>query len=132
MRALGVDMGDRFIGVAVSDSSGRIALPVEVVDRKGSPDALGAVGRLARELGAEVIVVGLPLGMDGGEWGQAARIREQAAELERAGGLPVELCDERLSSSAAGALSAPATKRRRGRLDASAAAVILQAWLDAR
>ena len=136
MRALGVDLGARRIGVAVSDPSGTIASPLQVLERSG--DMAGDHRRLAaivREVGAERVVVGVPRSLSG-DLGPAAR--QALAEVEAMGealAVPVETHDERLTTvSAHRAMRAGAVKRdaRRRTVDKVAAAVILQSWLDGR
>jgi len=134
MRAIGLDLGTRRIGVAVSDSAGLIASPYEVIERASDRAADHAeVARLVAEVGADCVVVGLPISLDGtiGPAAQAAlaEVDELAAALDVA----VETHDERLSS-----VTAERTLRERGMrgqarrkvVDKLAATVILQAWLD--
>ena len=131
-----MDLGARRIGVAVSDPSGTIASPLQVLERSG--DVAGDHRRLAaivREVGAERVVVGLPRSLSG-EVGPAAR--QALAEVEaltQALAVPVETHDERLTTvSAHRAMRALGVKRdaRRRAVDKMAAAVMLQAWLDGR
>lgn len=136
-RTVGIDFGSRRIGVAVSDSGGMIATPYEVVQR--SPAGHGAdhaaLANIVEEVGAERVVVGLPLSLDGSEGPAARAVRDEAAELEEALSVPVETFDERLTTVSADrslmSLRMKADARRRV-VDKVAAAVILQAWLDAR
>ena len=132
---LGLDVGDARIGVAISDPDRRLAVPVGTVHVGQPPGELLAVAALARERGATLIVVGLPLSLRG-EHGESAAHAESFAEaLRGVVDLPIELHDERLSTvEAERALAAAGTRGRRRRrvVDASAAAVILQAWLDGR
>lgn len=135
-RLLGVDLGTRRIGLALSDTRGTIASPAGVLSSSGSPekDARQVLVRAAQH-GASGIVVGLPVNMDGSEGPQARNARQFAALLRASGSLPVELWDERLTSFQAdehllaAELSRSARKRRR---DAIAAQVMLQSFLDAR
>jgi putative Holliday junction resolvase len=137
-RAVGVDLGSRRIGIAVSDTSGTMALPRTTVLRTGDPgrDRQRLVDLVLEEEGT-VVVVGLPLSLDGSR-GPAARAAADEAEILRgllaAHGIAVELFDERLTTvTAQQALEAGGTPRRhrRGVVDQSAAAVMLGAWLDA-
>ncbi|MGH9189060.1 MAG: Holliday junction resolvase RuvX [Acidimicrobiales bacterium] len=136
MRVLGLDLGTRRIGVAVSDPAGVLAVPHGVVERSG--DARRDRERLAeivRDLQAERVVVGLPLSLDGsvGPAAQAAVAETEA--LEPVLGVPVESHDERLSTVSAHRSLAAAgmrSKARRGRVDEVAATVMLQSWLDSR
>lgn len=136
MRALGIDLGSKRIGVALSDSAGSLATPYEVVPRSGDRQRdHRRIATLAEEAGAECLVVGLPLSLDGSQ-GRAARAAlAEADELAAATGLPVELWDERLTTVSADrdllALDMKAPARRRV-VDKVAAAVMLQAWLDHR
>ncbi|HLT15502.1 MAG TPA: Holliday junction resolvase RuvX [Acidimicrobiales bacterium] len=136
MRALGIDLGAKRIGVALSDSAGTLATPYEVVQRSGDRRRdHRRIAALAEEAGATVLVVGLPRSLDGGEGPAARAARAEADELAAATGLPVELWDERLTTVtaerdlAAIGLKGPA---RRKVVDKVAASVLLQAWLDHR
>ena len=141
MRALGVDLGSRRIGVAVSDSGGRVATPLEVVQRHGDPHRSGArrqdhlaLARLAREMEAEMVVVGLPLSLDGAVGPAASRILAETREIAETVGLPTVTWDERLTTVTAERVLAEQgvdSRRRRRMIDMVAASVILQAWLDA-
>jgi putative holliday junction resolvase len=136
VRALGVDPGTKRIGLAVSDRSGTIASPLMVLRRSRSKQHdLHELARIARAEEAEVIVVGLPLNLDGSR-GPAARAAE--AEADRLASLvdvPVELHDERLTTVTAErdlmAAGLDALERRQV-VDKVAAAIMLQSWLDAR
>ncbi len=136
MRALGIDLGTKRIGVALANSEGTVATPYEVVTR--SRDRAGdhrRIAALAAETGAEALVVGLPLSLDGSVGSAASAAQAEAAELAAATGLPVELWDERLTTVSAErdlkALDLNAQARRRV-VDKVAATVMLQAWLDHR
>ncbi|MCA1727650.1 MAG: Holliday junction resolvase RuvX [Actinobacteria bacterium] len=132
-RALGLDLGQIRIGVAISDDRGRLAVPFGTV-HTGAPQDVKAITRLVQEHGIGTIVVGLPLSLKG-ERGPAAAHAERFAEALRGFlDVPVVLHDERLSTvEAERALrEAGATgRKRRQQVDASAATVILQSWLDA-
>lgn len=133
-RTLGLDVGERRIGVAVADELGMIASPVGVVQR-GEGD-LRRILETARDQGASVVVIGLPTGLSGREGPQAATVRAFADTLANAssGSLEIVFWDERLTSMMAErALEAQGRKknRRSGEIDAIAAAVILQGYLDA-
>ena len=132
---IGLDLGDARIGVAISDPERRLAVPVGTVHVGQPPGELLAVAALVRERGATMIVLGLPLSLRG-ERGESAAHAESFAEALRAVvGIPVELHDERLSTvEAERALAAGGSRGRERRrvVDASAAAVILQSWLDGR
>ncbi len=136
MRALGLDLGSRRIGVALSDSAGRLATPFEVVERtRDRQRDRRRLVELAREAEVDVVVVGLPYSLDGSEGPAARRARSEIAELRRVMPVPVETYDERLSTVTAHRslqqLDLDAPTRRRV-VDKVAASIILQAWLDHR
>jgi putative holliday junction resolvase len=136
MRALGVDLGSKRIGIAVSDRSGTIASPLLVLQRsKSRRHDLTEIARLAVEHEVEAIVVGLPLSMSG-EMGPAAKAAASEAErLATFVDVPVVTHDERLTTVSADRSMRDASLRapeRRQRVDKVAAAIILQSWLDAR
>jgi len=131
-RALGLDLGDARIGVAISDDERRLAMPLGTV-RTGAPADLRAIAGLVREHEVSVVVVGLPLSMSGAAGTQAAHAERFAQALRAALDVPVEMQDERLSTVEAerSLREAGVTGRsRRTVVDRSAATVILQAWLD--
>lgn len=130
-RLLGLDIGGKRIGVAVSDDFGMIASPVAMVPRSASSGA--EIREHARRLGAVGVVVGLPVGLSGREGPQAADVRAFVAGIEATIGLPIAWWDERLTTSVAEkSLIAGGTRRdkRKGQIDALAAALILQGYLD--
>ena len=132
-RLLGLDVGDRRIGIAVSDETQLIATPHSVYTRVGYGPDCRHIARLYGELGCVGVVSGLPLNMDGSAGFQAEKVRAFAAKLEEAG-LTVAFQDERLSTvSAHEALIEGGMRReaRKGTVDKVAAAVILQQYLDA-
>lgn len=133
MRVLGLDIGEKRIGVAVSDPSGRVATPVKVLDARRALGDGVELRRLVEDYEAELVVVGLPLSLDGTEGPQAVRVRSVASKL--AGFLPVGVvfADERLSSAEAKRTMREAgvsERHQRGSVDMVAAAVFLQAYLD--
>jgi putative Holliday junction resolvase len=132
LRLLGLDVGDRRIGVAISDPTGSLASPVEVYHRRDQLADTQHVMDLADELAANGVVVGLPKNMNGTEGPQAEKTREFADTLT-ARGLEVHLWDERLSTVEATRRMVEQRHRRRGiqqRIDSEAAALILQTYLD--
>jgi len=137
-RVLGVDAGERRVGVALSDELRLLARPVTVLDRRqGLAPVLDALIALARREDARLLVVGWPLNADGSRGRQAERAEKFARVAERVVGLPVELWDERLSTAEAEAMLREQgvnmrRVRQRGQVDAVAAAVILQDYLDAK
>ncbi len=136
MRALGIDLGSKRIGVAVSDRSGTIASPLTVLQRSGSRRVdYERIAALVAEEEAEMVVVGLPLNMNG-TLGPAARAAmDETRMLSTVVDVPVETHDERRTTVTADAvlierkMRAPA---RRKVIDKVAAAVMLQHWLDGR
>ena len=134
MRALGIDVGERRIGVALSDELGLLAAPLTTVTVRGSDAALAELATIARERAAEVVVVGLPKSLSGREGPQAQAVRAFADRLAPLIDVPLEFWDERLTTvEAERALIARGVKRqqRRARIDAAAAAIMLQDYLDA-
>jgi putative Holliday junction resolvase len=138
-RIVGLDVGERRIGVAISDATGTLARPVTVLRTSGlDGDALLVTGReierLADDEGLASIVVGLPRRLDGSAGEMTPRVEAFAARLRTRTGLPVALQDERLSSQEAEsrlAIREKSWRARKEKLDAAAAAVILQDYLDA-
>jgi putative Holliday junction resolvase len=134
MRVLGLDLGTRRIGVAVSDGTGTLASPhcvLERGERRGDDHA--AIAALVAELGAERVVVGLPLSLSGATGTAAQAAEEETAALAAMLAVPVESFDERLTTVAAHrsmAASGVKSRQRRKTVDAVAAAVMLQNWLD--
>ena len=132
---MGLDYGERRIGVAGSDEMGLIARPLSVIERTSRAEDAARIGELASRRKAKTIVVGLPLNMDGSAGPAARRARRFARMLERELGLAVELWDERLSTAEAERALIGADERRERRRevrDGVAAALILQSYLDAR
>ena len=136
---LGLDVGDRRVGLAVSDASGTLARPLRTITRRGTiRDVLTEVADEIRRLEADDdslggIVVGLPRRLDGADTEQTVRVRRFADRLRALTALPLAFQDERLSSREAErrlALVERDWRRRKRTLDAAAAAVILQDHLD--
>lgn len=138
MRVLGVDLGERRVGVAVSDPTGSIAQPLPTLRRRaGKRMPLAKLQNLAEEYEVQGIVMGLPLAPSGNDTDWTRTVREAASKLADRSGVPVHLVDERFTSRAAERavrrLGLPKRKREeKGRVDAAAAVLILQSWLDAR
>lgn len=136
MRALGIDFGERRIGVALSDPTGTLASPLDTLHkRKSKRMPLRALEEIARAHHVERLVVGLPLGPEGGETEWCVRVREAGDELARRLGVDVEYVDERMTSvwaeDAVRSAGHPRSKREeKDRIDAAAAALILQIHLD--
>lgn len=136
MRVIGIDLGSKRIGVAVSDFTGSVASPLTVVHRGKSKRAdHDAIARIVREEEAEAIVVGLPLNMDGSRGSAAKAAVAEAEQISTVAGVPTHLHDERLTTVTAERALKKANMRaedRRNVVDKVAAAVLLQSWLDAR
>ena len=133
-RLLGVDYGDRRVGFALSDPTGLIATAKEVVTIEAPEHAANEAVRRCQEWGAEGIVVGLPLNMDGTRGPAVQKVEAFVAALRTRCALPVHLWDERLTTkSAHDAMreSGMREKARRGLVDKVAAQILLQAYLDA-
>jgi putative Holliday junction resolvase len=144
-RLLGIDLGERRIGVAVADSATGTVIPLTTIrrSRKVSDDA-AVVARFAAEQRIGAVVVGLPLDMNGTEGPQALKTREWALAVQAATALPLRFRDERLTSvraeqrlgrtgrgASGGPPSGPKLEAYRARIDREAAALILQDELDA-
>lgn len=133
MRALGLDVGSKTIGVAVSDELGIAAHPLCVVARRGTEADALAIAALATAERAEALVVGLPFELSGKEGPRAARVRVFMAALRAHSTLPMFEQDERFSTAQAErVLISGGVKRgkRAAVIDKQAAAIILQAWLE--
>lgn len=135
MRIMGLDVGTKTVGVAISDELGMTAQAITTVRRKNLRSDLGELSKLIAEHGVERVVVGLPLNMDGSEGERAQASRDFARKLEEDAHVPVELWDERLSTVAAQRvlLEADLSREKRKKVvDQVAATFILQGWLDAK
>ncbi len=126
MRIVGIDFGERRIGVAAADDRLRIAIPVETIDVRTDP--VSDIIRVAEEQHADELIVGLPLSLTGAEGPQAKLVREAVEQLSARLCIPVRLQDERLTTAQAARVPA-AGKNGPGR-DAIAASLLLQAYLD--
>jgi putative Holliday junction resolvase len=148
-RVLALDVGERRIGLAISDPGGRVAVPLETLERRDEASDLRALADLVERESVQMVVVGLPLSLNGSVGQQAARTQEFARRLAQAVARPLEMWDERLSTVAAErSLAGPGPSERRGRrrpgerrkpprrqrgaADALAASLILQGFLDSR
>ena len=136
MRVLGIDFGERRVGVAISDPTGVIAQPLPTLQRRrGKRMPLRALEELVEEYGVEAIVVGLPLAPSGHDTDWTREVRDTAEKLHERSGLPVHMVDERFTSvraeRAVRSIGLPKKKKEeKGRIDAAAAVLILQSWLD--
>jgi putative Holliday junction resolvase len=133
---LGIDYGERRIGLALSDPTGTLATPlVTLTYRLGKRPPLGEIERIARGAEVERLVMGLPLELSGAETERCAVVRQIGGTLSERLGVPTEYQDERMTSVRAEALVRSSGLRksqreRKERIDAAAAALILQSWLD--
>lgn len=134
-RAVGIDLGSRRIGVALSDSARTVATPYETVHRSGAPEhAHRRIAEIVAAEGADTVVVGLPLSLDGSTGPAARAVLDEVDRLGAVVGAEVVTWDERLSTvEAERGMRAMGVRRgrRRGIVDQLAATVILQSWLDA-
>ena len=130
---LALDIGDKRIGLAAGNDNARLARPLRVLVRRSKNEDFEAIARVVQEVGADELLVGLPLNMDGSEGPQAKRTRKYAERLRRRLNMPLRFHDERLTSFMADQILAqkPRKKDRRQPNDAIAAAAILQSFLDA-
>jgi putative Holliday junction resolvase len=134
-RILGLDFGDRRIGVALSDPLGCTAQPLTTLERASWKSDLGRIRDLVREHEVGRIVVGMPLGMDGGRNERVRLTEEFIGRLRGTTELPVDPWDERLTTVQAERIMLEgdvSRARRRGAIDRLAAVIILQSYLDAR
>jgi putative Holliday junction resolvase len=133
MRCLGLDIGDRRIGVALSDPEGILASPFSIIERIDDEQALAAIIDIIDKQQVGRVIVGLPLSLDGTLSGQAEKVKDFADRLAGQIKIPLEYRDERLTTVMAQRLKRAAGGRKgRGkpRYDAQAAALILQNYLD--
>lgn len=135
MRALGIDFGERRIGLAVSDPEGRLAVPLTTFERRDDRRAARRIAAVAREEGVGLLVLGEPRGLDGSRGSAAERVARFGRRLTDATGLPLELVDEALTSREAERRLREAgvdPARDPARVDAVAAQILLQEALDRR
>jgi putative holliday junction resolvase len=126
LRVVALDYGAARCGVAVSDPTGTLATPLEPVLRPGTKKGLQSLRELVAELGAERVVVGLPVSLSGSDSAQTTEVRQFADRLQAAVSIPVELYDERFTTSLAEQAGGAAS------LDSRAAAILLDEWLRVR
>jgi putative Holliday junction resolvase len=135
LRMLALDVGDRRIGLAVCDSAEALATPVATVEHTSHARDIETILAAAAERQAKRIVVGMPLSLSGDMGPQARKVARFVEKLAAETDIPVEAVDERYSTAEARRLMAEAgagRPRERGRVDAAAAAVILQSYIDSR
>lgn len=134
MRVMGLDIGEKRIGVAIADTATGIATPLCVMDAHDVLDNARPWRVLVQDHEPEMLVCGLPKTLRGTTGRQARHIREQAERIARASGLPHEFADERLSSSEAKRVlreQGLSEREMRGKIDSVAASLFLEAWLAA-
>jgi putative Holliday junction resolvase len=131
-RNLGLDIGDRWIGVAMSDPQGILASPLTIIDRTDEQSAVNTILSIIEGNQVGVVVVGLPVSMNGSIGPQAEKVQDFVRELSRHTKVLIELRDEHLTTVTAQKLMKSTRKRVKARDDAMAAALILQAYLDER
>lgn len=135
MRVLGIDLGSKRIGLAVSDEQGSIAFPAGALESRGRRRDIAALRTLIQERGVGRAVVGLPIHMDGRKGPEAQKATAFAGALRDAAGIPVDMLDERWTSQEAERLMQGTSKRRRrekrdqGRVDELAASILLRTYL---
>ena len=129
-RVLALDVGERRVGVAISDLTGTLATPHMVIHRRSKAEDFAVVARLVDELNVTLVLVGLPLTLDGEVGPQARRVKRYARALAETLNVPLEYHDERYSTVTADELLAEGGRKRRVPIDAAAAAVILQDYLE--
>jgi len=128
-----LDLGEKRIGVALSDALGIVARPLEIFPRTSRSADFAHIGVLVATHHVDAVIMGLPLNMDGSEGRQAAWVRDYGVALAEAVAVPVYFWDERLTSEEAiDILRAQGKSTAKGKIDAVAAAVILQSYLDSR
>jgi putative Holliday junction resolvase len=132
-RVLGLDVGDRRIGLALSDSGGILASPLTIIEHTTETDDIKAILKIAKQREAERIIVGLPCLMNGDIGPQAQKVQIFAEAMRAHTDIPIEYRDERLTTVTAQRLKQETStkkKNRNIRYDAMAAAVILQDYLE--
>jgi len=130
---LGLDVGERWIGVALSDPLGILASPLMRLERTDDEAAVKAIADLVRKHEARAVVAGLPYSLNGNVGQQAVRVQDFLRKLAQSLSVPIQTSDERLSTVTAvqGMIEAGASREsRKGKIDAAAAALILQWYLD--
>jgi putative Holliday junction resolvase len=135
MRVLAIDHGTKRMGIAVSDPSGMIALPLEFIPAEPFNAFLDRLKQLIQEKEVEQILVGMPRNMDGSYGPAAAKVNEFIAVLKETIAVPILTWDERLTSTQANRFLVQANvsrKDRKQKVDQAAAAILLQSFLDSR
>lgn len=131
MRYMALDLGDRHIGIALSDTLGMIARPLTVIRRTSRINDFNRYKELITQHQVQAIIVGLPYNMDGSEGRQAQWVRDYMAEFAQMVDIPIHLWDERLTTQEASEIMIQTGRQpSKNEIDAVAAAVILQSYLD--
>lgn len=132
-RSIGLDIGDKRIGVALSDPTGILATPLIIIERTTDEAAIEKILRIVSESEVQHIIIGLPRSMNGSIGQQAEKVQSFAEELRQKTDIPIDYRDERLTTVTAIRLKKEASKRKttkKTRYDAMAAAIILQDYLE--
>lgn len=138
MRILGIDLGSKRIGLAISDEEGAFAFPAGILDSRGRKRDIGALRKMILEKHIGRAVIGLPIHMDGRRGPEAEKAIQFASELSETSGIPVDTLDERWTSQEAERLlqQVPKTRspgrRKKGLVDEMAASIILRTYLAQR
>ena len=135
MRVLAIDHGTKRMGIALSDETATIAQPLEFIPAEPFADFLTRLKKLLTEKQVDQILVGMPRNMDGSYGPAALKVQEFVAVLKETIGIPIKTWDERLTSAQANRMLIQAEVRRdkrKQRVDAAAAAILLQSYLDSR
>jgi putative Holliday junction resolvase len=135
MRILAIDHGTKRMGIAISDELGMIAQPLEFIPAEPFADFLARLNEILKERQVELILVGMPRNMNGSYGPSALKVQEFVAALKVAVTIPIQTLDERLTSVQANRFLTEAElggRRRKEKVDKSAAAVLLQSYLDGR
>jgi putative Holliday junction resolvase len=134
-RVLGLDYGEKRLGFALSDHTEMLATPLRVVTCRSEQEALIETVRICKEIGAERLVVGMPINMNGTRGPAAQNVDKFIQKLSKALAIPIEIWDERLSTKSATDVlieAGASRKRRKEVVDKLAAQIFLQNYLDAR
>ena len=135
MRVLAIDHGTKRMGIALSDETATIAQPLEFIPAEPFADFLARLKQLLTEKQVDQILIGMPRNMDGSYGPAALKVQEFVAVLKETIGIPIKTWDERLTSAQANRMLIQAEVRRdkrKQRVDAAAAAILLQSYLDSR
>lgn len=131
-RHLGIDFGERRVGLSISDDAGRLAVPLDILERQSDASLCAEIRQIASREGVRVLVIGDPVRLDGRPGKASERVHRFGDKLADATGLPVLYVAETLTSVEASRRRRDAGSRGRGRVDALAAQILLQEFLDER